>query len=136
MTGIDGIGRRAANAPSAGAKRPRRVASPCRPNRQPPATPQPRPQTEAVALTSMLSLQEFGGETRAADREARRHGQDMLAALAELQRALLGGGDTVETLQRLAELAAAVPRAADPRLAALVSAIILRVRVELARRGV
>ena len=58
----------------------------------------------------------------------------MLAALAELQRALLGGGDDGRALQRLAELAAAVPRATDPRLAALVSAIILRVRVELARR--
>jgi Class II flagellar assembly regulator len=43
--------------------------------------------------------------------------------------------DTVETMQRLAELATAVPRAADPRLAALVSAISIRVRVELARRG-
>jgi hypothetical protein len=59
----------------------------------------------------------------------------MLSALAELQRALLDGVDTVETMQRLAELAAAVPRAADPRLAALVSAINIRVRVELARRG-
>ena len=82
----------------------------------------------------MLSLQEFGGDA-AADREASRHGQDMLSALAELQRALLGGVDTVETMQRLAELATAVPRAADPRLAALVSAISIRVRVELARRG-
>ena len=78
-------------------------------------------------------MQELGGET-VADREARRHGQDMLAALAELQRALLGGDDDAAALQRLAELAAAVPRATDPRLAALVSAIVLRVRVELARR--
>ncbi len=82
----------------------------------------------------MLSLQEFGGDA-AADREASRRGEDMLAALAELQRALLGGVDTVETMQRLAELAAAVPRAANPQLAALVSAINIRVRVELARRG-
>jgi protein-disulfide isomerase-like protein with CxxC motif len=81
----------------------------------------------------MLTLQELGGET-VADREARRHGQDMLAALAALQRALLGGSDDVATLQRLAELAVAVPLATDRRLAAMVSAIVVRVRVELARR--
>ena len=81
----------------------------------------------------MLALQEVGGET-VEDREARRHGHDMLAALAELQRALLGGGDDGVALQRLADLAASVPHATDPRLAAMVSAIVLRVRVELARR--
>ena len=47
----------------------------------------------------MLSLQEVGGET-VSDREARRHGQDMLAALGELQRALLAGGGDAEALQR------------------------------------
>jgi hypothetical protein len=83
----------------------------------------------------MLSLQEFGGDA-AADSQASRRGEDMLSALAELQRALLGGVDTADTMRRLAELAATVPRAADPRLAAMVSAIILRVRVELARRGI
>jgi copper homeostasis protein CutC len=54
--------------------------------------------------------------------------------LAGLQRALLTSGDDTAALQRLAELAAVVPRAADRRLAAMVSAIIVRVRVELARR--
>jgi hypothetical protein len=39
-------------------------------------------------------------------------------------------------LTRLAELVASVPRAADRRLAAMVSAIMVRVRVELARRQV
>jgi hypothetical protein len=87
----------------------------------------------AAALASMLTLQELGGET-AEDREARRHGQDLLAALAELQRALLTGNDDMAALQHLAELAAAVPHATDRRLAAMVSAIIVRVRVELARR--
>jgi hypothetical protein len=86
-----------------------------------------------AALGSMLTLQELGGEA-AEDREARRHGQDLLAALAGLQRALLTSGDDTAALQRLAELAAVVPRAADRRLAAMVSAIIVRVRVELARR--
>ena len=81
----------------------------------------------------MLALQEFGGET-VEDREARRHGQEVLSVLAELQRALLTGNDEAAVLQRLAELAATLPRATDGRLAALVSAINLRVRVELARR--
>ena len=86
-----------------------------------------------VALGSILTLQELGGETLA-DREARRYGHDMLSALAELQRALLLGSDDDATLQHLAELAATVPRATDRRLAAMISAIILRARVELARR--
>jgi hypothetical protein len=81
----------------------------------------------------MLSLQEFGSET-VEDREARRRGHDMLAALAELQRALLSNGGDEQTLERLAELADAVPRATDPGLAATISAIVLRVRLELARR--
>jgi hypothetical protein len=81
----------------------------------------------------MLTLQELGGET-IQDREARQHGQDMLAALADLQRALLSPGGDAAVLARLAELAASVPRATDRRLAAMVSAIMVRVRVELARR--
>jgi hypothetical protein len=91
--------------------------------------------THATSLGSVLTLQELGGET-VSDREARRHGRDMLATLAELQRALLGGSDDVAALRRLAELALAVPRATDRRLAAMVSAIVVRVRVELARRQV
>jgi hypothetical protein len=87
----------------------------------------------AASLASMLTLQELGGET-VEDREARRHSQDMLALLAGLQRALLAGSDDMATLTQLAELARAVPRATDPRLAAMVSAIALRIRVELARR--
>ena len=86
-----------------------------------------------ATLGSMLTLQELGGEA-VADREARRHGQDLLAALAELQRALLRGGDDASALQRLAELAATVPLAGDRRLAAMVSAIVVRAKVELARR--
>ena len=65
------------------------------------ARPPPPPRRHATSLGSMLTLQELGGET-VADREARRHGHDMLAALAELQRALLGGGDDRAALQRLA----------------------------------
>jgi len=91
--------------------------------------------TDSVGLASVLTLQELGGET-VQDREAKRHGQDMLAMLGALQRSLLGAGDSPDALQRLADLAASVPRATDRRLAALMSAIIVRVRVELARRQV
>jgi hypothetical protein len=81
----------------------------------------------------MLTLQEYAGET-AEDRSARQHGQDMLATLAALQRALLGAGDAQAVLSRLTELLAAVPLATDRRLAAMVSAIVVRAKVELARR--
>jgi hypothetical protein len=81
----------------------------------------------------MLTLQELGSET-ADDVEARRHGHDLLTALAELQRALLLGHDDATALERVADLATSVPPANDRRLAEIVSAIIVRARVELARR--
>ena len=134
MTGIDGIGRATSTRSPARTRRAQTDGFAVPAESSATSHAEAATQTEEVALTSMLSLQEFGGDA-AADREASRRGDDMLSALAELQRALLGGVDTVETMQRLTELAAAVPRAADPQLAALVSAINIRVRVELARRG-
>jgi hypothetical protein len=81
----------------------------------------------------LLGLQEWGGvEER--DRKALRHGQDMLAVLADMQRLLLAGADTTEVLNRLAALAGAMPPVADPRLMAVVRAITVRVWVEIARR--
>jgi hypothetical protein len=50
-----------------------------------------------------------------------------------LQRALLEGGDSAVSLERLAALLADMPQAVEPRLAALLDTIVLRVRVELAR---
>lgn len=134
MTGIDGIGRAPPTRSSAGMKRPQMGGFAVPAESSTTGHAKAATETEEIGLTSMLCLQEFGGDA-AADREASRRGEDMLSGLAELQRALLGGVDTVETMRRLAELAAAVPRAANPRLAALVSAISIRVRVELARRG-
>ncbi len=131
MTGIERVGRptapRVANRPVAksGFFVPAETAGPGRAGAA--AAP------AATSLDSMLALQEADIET-VEDREARRHGHDMLAALAELQRALLGGGGDDAALQRLGDLAASVRHATDPRLAAMVSAIGLRVRVELARR--
>jgi hypothetical protein len=78
----------------------------------------------------MLALQEMP-DPHLADREARRRGQDILAALAALQRALLGAGPLdPETLARLAQ---DVPVAADPALRAAVAALVLRARIEGAR---
>jgi len=132
MTGIEGIGRPAAPRTATRIKT-------AKPGFFVPPEPAGAEQAAAAGAPlaaspgSMLTLQELGGETPA-DRQARRHGQDMLAALAELQRALLGGSGDTRALQRLTDLAAAVPLAADRRLAAMVSAIVVRVRVELARR--
>lgn len=85
----------------------------------------------SVNAAAMLALQE---QTTAepGDREARRHGRELVDALAELQRALLrdGAGDA---LQRLAAMADLPLPAADPILARAIVAIRLRARVEVAR---
>jgi hypothetical protein len=87
-----------------------------------------------VMLGGMIALQELGDE-RLEDRAARRRGHELLAALSGLQRALLADADDLEPLARLAGLAAEIPAAADPRLKEAVAAIVLRARVELAKRG-
>ena len=88
----------------------------------------------AAALDSLLQLQAFEDATTR-DRQAKRHGQALLRALGELQRVLLGEGPLEDALGRLADLVATCPEAADPGLAGLVGSIMLRARVELARRG-
>ncbi len=57
----------------------------------------------------------------------------MLAALAELQRALLG--DTLDPAlpERLAGMAASIPPAQDPALHAALRMVAQRARIELAR---
>lgn len=86
--------------------------------------------TAAIGTPSMLSLQEMP-DPHLADREARRRGQDILAALAALQRALLCAGPIdADTLARLAQ---DVPQASDPALRAAVAALVLRARIEAAR---
>ena len=85
-----------------------------------------------VALGGMLALQEAeSAEVR--DREARRHGEEILAELLKLQRALLEGGPDPTALRRLAVLAGNVPAAADPGLRQAMAEVALRARVELAR---
>ncbi len=85
----------------------------------------------AVGTPSLLALQEEDTDA-VADREARRHGQAMLSALAALQRGLLGGADN-GALEQAAALARSAPAAVDPRLAAVQRAILVRVAVEAAR---
>ena len=88
------------------------------------------------AAASLLSLQEFTPEPEP-DRRKRtlRHGQNLLARLGQLQSALLGGALDPALLDELAALAATPTDAADPRLAALISAVVTRARVELAKRA-
>jgi hypothetical protein len=132
MTAIEGVGR-----PTAPRLAARASGSTTAEFAVPPETPGASQTAPAAApassLASMLTLQEVGGAS-VADREARRQGQTMLAVLAELQRALLAGADPAATLAQLADLSATAPRAVDPQLAAVLSAIRLRVQVELARR--
>ena len=87
-----------------------------------------------VALDSLLALQQVDEPTER-DRAARRHGQALLGALGRLQRLLLEDVDQAATLEQIRALAEATPVAADPALAAAVDMVVLRARIELARRG-
>ena len=90
----------------------------------------------SVDLAGLLALQSENPD-EVQEREARRHGHNLLAELAALQRALLADdaeqGVPLDQLQRLERLAAAQPATADPQLREVLEAITLRARVELAR---
>ncbi len=92
------------------------------------------PVTDTGAL---LALQEDVGRDAdrsggAPDREARQHGQDILEALATLQKDLLAG-DPAPGLSRLAALVERMPAVHDPALARVLSSIRLRARLEILR---
>ncbi len=95
-------------------------------------------ETSEVSLAGLLALQDENPD-EVQEREACRHGHNLLAELAALQRALLADdaeqGLPLDQLQRLERLAAANPATADPRLREVLEAITLRARVELARFG-
>jgi len=120
------------------------AASPARPTpgaggfRVPPASgaalSAPAEAAAPATLAGLLALQEAAAPAPR-DRAARRHGQVLLGGLAALQRALLGAGGAGAALDHLATLLAAAPPAEDPGLAALLDAIALRCRIELARHG-
>jgi hypothetical protein len=107
-----------------------------------------RPAAPAAAAgiggpAALLALQEVGAAVAPAasadtaaerDRRARRRGAELLGALRALQLALLEAA--AADAARLAELAAlaGAEEAADPVLREAIAAIVLRARVELARR--
>ncbi len=91
----------------------------------------PLAEATPVSLGMMMAAEELDRDATR-DRAARRHGLVMLGGLTALQRALLGGNDTAASLDQLGALLADMPPAADPRLAALLDTIVLRVKVELA----
>lgn len=134
MIGIRGLGGADGGIPSAPRKAPA-GASFAVPEEARTAGPGVALASNAIkALDAMLALQE--GEAPAAqDREARRHGQELLRELARLQRAMLGGGADAAMLGRLASLAEAMPKASDPELGTMIAAVVLRAKVELARQG-
>ena len=96
--------------------------------------PPPGPPASPLEV-SHIRRSEIHARRTGADRvrEARRRGQEMLAALARLQRALLEGHRDLPGLRRLADLAEDVPQAADPGLRQALAEVTLRARVELAR---
>ncbi len=123
---------------------PRAAGAPAGPDASPvpdASTPTDSAPVFAAFMEGLLGLQEATAEAPsvagARDREARRHGQALLSALAEMQLSLVAQGDAPAALAslsvRMSGLAAAVPLAADPRLRAIVAAIALRARLELAR---
>ncbi|HQT73181.1 MAG TPA: flagellar assembly protein FliX [Acidiphilium sp.] len=85
-----------------------------------------------VSVAALIGLQDEGGEARRQG-AAKRASERALGALAALQRAVLGGG--APDLDALARSAAEIELPADPALRAIVGAIRLRARVELARHG-
>jgi Class II flagellar assembly regulator len=143
MTGIPALG---APPPASAHGAPRVAATPTRVGFAVPAAATPAAGSGSAgaaapvaALAGLLALQETE-PAAARDRVARRHGRAMLAALAAWQRALLGeaAGEAAAgppaALDRLGELLTTVPTAADPGLAAVLDAVVLRCRIELARR--
>ena len=92
-------------------------------------------ETEAagtVSMPALLGLQEAQGDA-ISDRDARRHADEALDTLKELQLTLLRGGKA--GLDRLSRLAARMPNAADPRLRDVQSVLLQRLVVERARHG-
>lgn len=103
--------------------------------RLPDAAPEPaatRAATSVAAPTpGLVVLRE--DDRRRRDARARQRATALLDELALLQRALLNGSADPAALERLAALAEGED-AADPALAAILAAVALRARIELARR--
>ncbi|TDH58525.1 hypothetical protein E2C06_32160, partial [Dankookia rubra] len=81
----------------------------------------------------LLGLQD-SGDRAARDQAARRRAESILQELQSLQRELLHDGPDMNRLERLAALETGED-GADPSLRDAVQSVVLRARVELARRG-
>lgn len=88
--------------------------------------------TTAVSLDGILSLQEEPDDD---GRNQRAHagGKAVLEEMAAMQLASLGQGDLQAVVQRLGDLLASLPEAADPRLSGILRQIALRARIEMSR---
>jgi hypothetical protein len=86
-----------------------------------------------IGLDSMLALQAVD-EAVERDRSARKRGSAIIAALTNLQRTMLAAEDPSMALRAMSELTVDTPLANDPGLAAILRAVVLRSRVEIARR--
>ncbi len=85
------------------------------------------------ALDGLLGLQETMGNPNR-DAPARQQADALLTELAALQRLLLAGGDPSAVLQRLDGMLGAMPTSGSPVLLAVLGAVRMRARIELARR--
>jgi hypothetical protein len=86
-----------------------------------------------ASMAGLLALQEFmGGDP---EQRAMQHGHALLAKLSRLQTAILGGGSDDSLLNELSDLAGSQIETPDPRLRALINAVVTRAKIELAKRG-
>ena len=86
-----------------------------------------------IGLESMLALQAVD-ESVERDRAARKRATRIIALLTDLQRAMLTEDDPSSVLNALNDLTTNCPLADDPGLGAIVRSVLLRSRVEIARR--
>ena len=91
--------------------------------------------TQVDAVNPMLLHELAVDSEERRDREAHRHGTEVLDLLAELQRGLLGTGVDAGAVSRLASLVNQAPNAANPLLAAALRSVLLRARIEIARHA-
>jgi len=99
--------------------------------------PAPGPGSTAAlaSLQTMLAVQEVSPELDERRQRAVRRGEALLAALSDLQLALLGAGDDSACLARLRTvLGDEAPTAIEPELADVLAEIEVRAAVELAKQ--
>lgn len=92
----------------------------------------PAPIAGPIALGGLIGLHEHNTDD---ETPARQQAGALLTELAALQRTLLGGGDPISVLQRLDGMLGSTPDSGSPPLLALLAAVRMRAKVELARRG-